>query len=59
MLLGLGLVSLGSWWLGEGRGEVPRKLVFRELSDGVCGNSEGGLEVCDEGGGVGKQERGA
>lgn len=39
--------------------EVPRKLVSRELSDGVLGNGEGGLEVCDESGGVGKQERGA
>lgn len=43
-------------WLG---GKVPLKLVSGELSDGLSGHGEGGLEVCDEGGGVGKQERGA
>lgn len=43
----------------EGEGGVPRKLVSSEQSDGVSGNGEGGLEVCDEGGGVGKHERGA
>lgn len=46
-------------WLVWGGGKVPRKLVSSELSDGVSGNGEGGLEVCDEGGGVGKHERGA
>ena len=45
--------------VGKGRGEVPRRLVSKEQSDGVLGNGDGGLEVCEEGGGVGKHESGA